>query len=112
MLKLAPRFVREAPALAFFSFLATASSGFGQTFFVGAFGESLREEFGLTHSGYGLCYSAATLCAAALLLKFGALVDRWALRRITSAAVIILAVGCVVLGSASSLAMYHWSVTD
>ncbi|TVT65876.1 MAG: MFS transporter [Pseudomonas sp.] len=106
VLKLAPRFVREAPALAFFSFLATASSGFGQTFFVGAFGESLREEFGLTHSGYGLCYSAATLCAAALLLKFGALVDRWALRRITSAAVIILAVGCVVLGSASSLAMF------
>jgi MFS family permease len=106
VLKLAPRFVRENPALALFSFLATASSGFGQTFFVGAFGESFRQEFGLTHSGYGLCYSAATLCAAALLLKFGALVDRWPLRRVTSAAVAILAVGCLVLGSASSLLMF------
>jgi MFS family permease len=106
VLKLAPRFVRENPALALFSFFATASSGFGQTFFVGAFGESFRQEFGLTHSGYGLCYSAATLCAAAMLLKFGAIVDRWPLRRVTSAALAILAIGCLVLGSASSLLMF------
>jgi MFS family permease len=106
VLKLAPRFVRENPALALFSFLATASSGFGQTFFVGAFGESFRQQFGLTHSAYGLCYSAATLCAAALLLKFGTLVDRWPLRKVTSTAVAILAVGCVVLGSASSLPLF------
>ena len=37
-----------------FGFLVALSSSFGQTFFIGVFGPGLREEFGLTHSDWGL----------------------------------------------------------
>lgn len=106
MLRIIPRFILERPALALFSLLATASSGFGQTYFVGVFGDSFRQQFGLTHSAYGLCYSAATLCAAGLLIRFGPLVDRWQLGHVTMAAVLVLSAGCALLASALSLPMF------
>jgi len=100
-----PSFTQENPPLALYAFLATASSGFGQTFFVSVFGASLRQEFTLSNSAYGLTYGVATLCSAALLIRVGALADHWALTRVTTLALILLASGCVVLGLAA-----HWFV--
>ena len=100
-----PSFTQENPPLALYALLATASSGFGQTFFVSVFGASLRQEFALSNSTYGLTYGIATLCSAALLIRVGALADQWALARVTSLALILLAGGCVVLGMA-----LHWLV--
>src|SRR6056297_1932044 len=98
-----PSFTQENPSLALYALLATASSGFGQTFFVSVFGASLRHEFALSNSAYGLTYGVATLCSAALLIRVGALADYWALTRVTTLALILLASGCVVLGLAA-----HW----
>lgn len=95
--------MRENPRLAAFALLATASSGFGQTFFFSVFGSGIRETFGLQNSTYGLIYSLATLAAAVLLLKLGPLVDRWSLNRITILAVSILVVGCLIIAVAP-----HW----
>ncbi|MFW6387628.1 MAG: MFS transporter [Thermodesulfobacteriota bacterium] len=100
-----PAFTQENPPLALYALLATASSGFGQTFFVSVFGASLRHEFALSNSTYGLCYGVATLCSAMLLIRFGVLADHWSLSRVTALALTILASGCVVLGSAT-----HWLV--
>lgn len=100
-----PAFTQENPPLALYALLATASSGFGQTFFVSVFGASLRHEFALSNSAYGLTYGVATLCSAALLIRVGALADHWALTRVTTLALILLASGCMVLGSAA-----HWVV--
>ena len=100
-----PAFTQENPPLALYALLATASSGFGQTFFVSVFGASLRQEFALSNSAYGLTYGVATLCSAALLIRVGALADHWALTRVTTLALILLASGCVVLGLAA-----HWLV--
>lgn len=97
-------FLQENPSLALFALLATASSGFGQTFLLGLYGDQLRSAFDLSHSAYGLIYSLATLCSAALLLRFGALLDHWSLRRVTLLAIGILSIGCLVLG----LAGYLW----
>lgn len=98
-----PHFMRENPALAAFAFLATATSGFGQTFFVSVFGSGIRDSFALSHSNYGFTYSLATLISAALLLKLGSLADRWALTSVTTLAVVLLAAGCLVMGLAP-----HW----
>ncbi|SDR84814.1 Predicted arabinose efflux permease, MFS family [Halopseudomonas xinjiangensis] len=95
-----PGFIRENPSLGLFALLCTAGSGFGQTFLVGIFGDALRSSFGLSHSLYGLLYSTATLCSAALLLRLGGLVDRWALPRVTLMAGVMLAAGCLMLGGA------------
>ncbi|WP_227712448.1 MFS transporter [Marinobacter zhanjiangensis] len=98
-----PIFMRENPRLAVFALLATASSGFGQTFFFSVFGSGIRETFALQNSTYGLIYSLATLASAILLLKLGPLADRWSLSRITILAVSILAAGCMIIAVAP-----HW----
>lgn len=100
-----PGFLRENPSLGLFALLCTAGSGFGQTFLVGVFGDALRTTFDLSHSLYGLLYSTATLCAAGLLLRFGGLVDRWTLQRVTVMAAVMLAAGCLVLAGALHAAM-------
>ena len=100
---LLPVFMRENPRLALFAVLATASSGFGQTFFFSVFGGGIRETFGLQNSTYGLIYSLATLSAAVLLLKVGPLADRWSLGRVTTLAMTILAAGCLTIALAP-----HW----
>lgn len=100
-----PAFIRENPPLALFALLATATSGFGQTFFVSIFGAGIRAEFSLTNSSYGLYYGLATLCSALLLLKLGGLADRWSLWRVTLFAVVLLFSGCLVIGFAP-----HWSL--
>lgn len=98
-----PAFMRENPRLAVFALLATASSGFGQTFFFSVFGSGIRETFALQNSAYGLIYSLATLTSAILLLKLGPLADRWSLNRITILAVAILTAGCLTIAMAP-----HW----
>lgn len=95
--------MRENPRLALFAVLATATSGFGQTFFVSVFGGGIRETFALQNSTYGMIYSLATLASAILLLKLGPLADRWPLNRITVLAVGILAAGCLTIALAP-----HW----
>lgn len=92
-----PAFIKDNPRLAFFAVLATTSSGFGQTFFFSVFGSGIRSTFELQNSTYGLIYSLATLLSAILLLKLGPLADKWALNRITTLAVVILAVGCLTI---------------
>lgn len=98
-------FMRENPPLAMFAFLATATSGFGQTFFFSVFGSGIRGSFGLSNSHYGLFYGLATLLSAGLLLKLGPLADRWALGRVTLLAVGLLTLGCLTIGLAP-----HWSL--
>ena len=98
-----PAFMRENPRLAIFALLATASSGFGQTFFFSVFGSGIRETFALQNSTYGLIYSLATLASAILLLKLGPLADKWSLNRITVLAVTILTTGCLIIAVAP-----HW----
>jgi len=98
-----PAFMRENPRLAVFALLATASSGFGQTFFFSVFGSGIRETFALQNSTYGLIYSLATITSAILLLKLGPLADRWSLNRITILAVAILTAGCLTIAVAP-----HW----
>jgi len=98
-----PKFIAEHPQLALFALLATATSGFGQTFFISVFGHLIRDEFVLSNSVYGFSYGGATLLSALLLLKFGELVDTRPLAQLTLIALLILAAGCLLIGLAP-----HW----
>ncbi|MFO7761991.1 MAG: MFS transporter [Thermodesulfobacteriota bacterium] len=95
-----PKFIRTNPKLAFFALAATATSGFGQTFFVSVVGGEVREAFGLSHTFYGGIYSTATILSACLLFRFGRLADTWPLAKVTSLAVALLALGCLLVGTA------------
>jgi len=72
-------FVAAHPVLLSFGFTMTFASSVGQTFFIGAFGPSIRETFDLSHTGWGGIYMAGTLLSALCLPWTGALIDRFRL---------------------------------
>lgn len=80
-----------------FGLLATALSGFGQTFYVGLFNPDLRDAFSLGHAQLGGLYSAATLASALILTWSGRLLDRYDMRVYAAATAALLALGCAAL---------------
>lgn len=78
------RLVASQPRLIGFGFAMTFASNIGQTFFIGAFGPSIQQEFSLSHGEWGGIYMAGTLLSAALLPWTGAQIDYLPLRRYTA----------------------------
>ncbi len=99
------RFAVENRRFLAFGFLASFSSSFGQTFFVGVFGPGLRAEFGLGHGDWSLVYMAGTLASALVLPWSGRLIDRLDLRVFTVAVYIGLAAACFVMVIAEHVAL-------
>jgi MFS family permease len=78
-------------------FLLMLFSSFGQTFFIGLFGNEIRETFGLSGGGFGGLYMLATLASAATLPWLGRTLDLmpgWKVARFTMPA---LAFACILL---------------
>lgn len=84
-------FARRA---ACFGFFAALTSGAGQTYFIGLFGEPLRAALGLSEGQLGLVYGLATLLSGSLMFWLGAVADRISLPRAA-----LLALGCMSLGA-------------
>lgn len=59
-----------------FGFAAVFWGNFGQSFFIGAFGESIQESLGLSASDYGNAYSLATVASAVTVAWLGGLIDQ------------------------------------
>lgn len=97
------QFLTDHKRLIGFGFLVATLSGFGQTFFIGLFNPQLRATFALSHGEIGLIYGAATLTSAVFLTYVGRWYDRTELRYFLSGAAGILAAGCALMASASSL---------
>ena len=91
---------RAARKILGMAFLATLLSAFGQTFLIGLFTGTWREEFGLSHAGMGSLYSGATLVSGLIIVKVGRGIDRMPLPRYTALAVLAFAVGCAITASA------------
>lgn len=68
-----------------FGFAAVFWGNFGQSFFVGAFGESIQQSLGLSATDYGNAYSLATVASALTVTWLGGLIDRFKLRTYTLA---------------------------
>ena len=84
----------DTTRLVAFGFVMTFASSFGQSYFVGVFGPALREEFDLSHTGWGSIYMAGTLISAAVLPWTGQLVDRMNLRLLTMVVCAGLVLAC------------------
>ena len=92
------RFLAFGFAMAFFS-------AFGQTFFIAIFGGELRAEFGLSHGEFGSVYSSATLASGAILIWAGRQIDRFPLGLFSGLVCGLLAVACLSMAWAPSLAV-------
>jgi len=88
-------FASNSGRLVAFGLLATFSSSFGQTYFVGIFGPQIQSEFGLSHTVWGAIYMAGTLASAALLPWTGKQIDRFHLRSYALAVCVCLALACL-----------------
>jgi len=89
-----------------FGLTLTLLSSFGQTFFIALFNDSVREEFGLSHSAIGGFYSLATLASGLTLVWIGRKLDTVDLRVFTAAlcaALALAAFGMALVRSAALL---------
>ena len=58
-----------------FGFIFTFFSSFGQSFFLGLFNSSIREELSITHGQFGSIYASATLLSSFILIWVGKKID-------------------------------------
>ena len=77
------KFISANPHLLAFGFLLTFGSSLGQTFFIGAFGPNIMEEFHLSHTAWGGIYMTGTILSALCLPLTGQLIDRFPLKPYT-----------------------------
>ncbi len=81
--------------------LLTLFSSFGQTFFISLSAGQIREEYGLSHGGFGTLYMLATLASALSLPYVGRIVDYVSVAKVTLLIIPMLALAAV------SMAMSH-----
>ena len=99
--------IRAEWRLLLFGFVMTFGSSLGQTYFIGLFGGSIRDDLQLSHGAFGAIYSAATLASAILLLWTGSLIDRLELRYYTYLVVVGLCIGCLMMaGSVGAVTLF------
>jgi len=58
-----------------FGFIFTFFSSFGQSYFIGLFNSSIREELNISHGEFGTLYGIATLCSSLTLIWLGKKID-------------------------------------
>tara|TARA_B100000029_G_scaffold271606_1_gene266669 strand:+ start:7152 stop:8381 length:1230 start_codon:yes stop_codon:yes gene_type:complete len=58
-----------------FGFIFTFFSSFGQSFFLGLFNTSIRDELNITHGQFGTIYAIATIFSSIVLIWFGKKID-------------------------------------
>ena len=58
-----------------FGFIFTFFSCIGQSFFIGLFNSSIREELNISHGEFGTIYGIATLCSSIALIWLGKKID-------------------------------------
>lgn len=98
-------FLRENARWLAGGLLFTFFSSFGQTFFISLSAGYIREDFGLTHGGFGMVYMIATLGSALTLPYLGTIVDRYSVRQVTFFVVPMLAVACALMALAHHVAV-------
>ncbi|MBT7646442.1 MAG: MFS transporter, partial [Rhodospirillaceae bacterium] len=99
------RFARANARLVSFGFLMAFSSSFGQSFFIGVFGPSVQQDFGLSHTAWGTVYMIGTLASALLLPWSGKQIDRLNLRFYSLLVGLFLAFSCFFAASVLSPVM-------
>ena len=74
--------------------LLTFLSSFGQTFFISIFAGEIRQEFGLSHGQWGGIYTLGTGASAAVMVWAGGLTDKFRVRSLGTAILVMLAGAC------------------
>lgn len=88
-------FLRENARWLTAGMLLTFLSSFGQTYFISLFAGEIREVFQISHGEWGGIYAVGTTASAVAMIWAGALTDRFRVRALGAAVLVLLAVSCL-----------------
>jgi sugar phosphate permease len=103
-------FLRENARWLAGGFLLTLFSSFGQTFFISLSAGSIREEYGLSHGGFGTLYMVATLGSALTLPRLGQIVDRYSVKHVALFIIPMLAVAAVSMAFSTNILLLAFTI--
>jgi predicted MFS family arabinose efflux permease len=93
-----------------FGFIFTFFSSFGQSFFLGLFNTSIRNELSITHGQFGSIYASATLLSSLILVWIGKKIDDVNILKFASYVVILLSISCFLFSKISSIIFLFFSI--
>ena len=93
-----------------FGFIFTFFSSFGQSFFLGLFNSSIRNELSITHGQFGTIYASATLLSSLLLIWVGKKIDDINISRFAFFVIILLSFSCFFFSKINSIALLFISI--
>jgi len=86
-----------------FGFVFTFFSCIGQSFFIGLFNSSIRDELNITHGEFGAIYGIATLCSSLTLIWLGKKIDDLKLVNYSFLVVVFLSIAALFFSFVSGL---------
>ena len=86
-----------------FGFIFTFFSSFGQSFFLGLFNESIRNELDITHGQFGSIYASATLLSSIILIWVGKKIDDFDVLKFSFFVISLLAVSTFTFSRINSI---------
>jgi len=93
-----------------FGFIFTFFSSFGQSFFLGIFNSSIRNELQITHGQFGNIYASATLLSSFLLIWLGKKIDDMNVLKFAFFVSILLSFSCFLFSKISSIIFLFLSI--
>ena len=93
-----------------FGFIFTFFSSFGQSFFLGLFNTSIRNELSITHGQFGSIYASATLLSSFILVWIGKKIDDVNILKFASYVIILLSISCFLFSKISSIIFLFFSI--
>ena len=86
-----------------FGFIFTFFSSFGQSFFLGIFNPSIRNELLISHGQFGSIYASATLLSSFILIWVGKKIDDIGIIKFSFLVILLLAFSCFFFSKISSI---------
>ncbi|WP_341367760.1 MFS transporter [Yoonia sp. BS5-3] len=99
------RFIRENLPFLGTGVLLSFLSSFGQTFFIAIFGGEVREAYGLSNGDWGMIYMIGTGASALVMVFAGGLADRFRVRTLGIAVILLLAGACLLMAFNATAAL-------
>ncbi len=93
-----------------FGFIFTFFSSFGQSFFLGIFNSSIRNELLITHGQFGTIYALATLASSFLLIWVGKKIDDINILKFSLFVIFLLSFSCFFFSKISSILLLFISI--
>jgi len=86
-----------------FGFIFTFFSSFGQSFFLGLFNTSIRNELSITHGQFGSIYASATLLSSFVLIWVGKKIDDINISKFAFFVILLLSFSCFFFSRVNSI---------